>query len=87
MVLEPHDLHHEFPEHGEAIHDLKLSKCALRAAFRRVPWVNKARSASRNACRTGDRRRNSRSLRQRRLKLKDELYAILRARRRPEKTR
>ena len=76
MVIDPHDLHHEFPEYQDAIHSLKLSNAHFAKLFGEYHAVNnevvKAEEGSTNP---GD--AELEALKKQRLKLKDDLYEIL----------
>ena len=78
MVLEPHDLHHEFPEYGEAIHALKLSNAHFARLFDEYHELNKhVQRVEMLAELTTD--AELEELKKQRLKLKDDLYAILKS--------
>lgn len=79
MVLEPHDLHSEFPEFRELIHDLKLSDAHFSRLFdlyhdtnRHVQRVELDVELATDA--------ELDVLKKQRLKLKDELHRMLQAR-------
>ncbi|MBX3686630.1 MAG: YdcH family protein [Rhodocyclaceae bacterium] len=78
MVLEPHDLHHEFPEHGEAIHGLKLSNAHFARLFDEYHEVNKHVQRVETLAELAT-DAELEELKKQRLKLKDELYAILKS--------
>jgi len=78
MAVEHHDLHHEFPEFKEAIHTLKTSNShfsrlfdAYHAATSEVEKLQDAGIPVDDA--------SFEALKKKRLKLKDELYSMLRA--------
>jgi uncharacterized protein YdcH (DUF465 family) len=77
MTLEKHDLHHEFPEFQDAIHELKVSDTHFAALFEQYHRIN--REVLR--IETGVENTSDAYLEQRkkeRLHLKDELYQRLR---------
>lgn len=78
MFSEPHDLHHEFPEYGDAIHALKASDGHFLRLFDEYHHVNRQvlRVEKQAEIATGE---ALEELKKRRLQLKDELYRILRA--------
>lgn len=78
MTIEKHDLHHEFPEFQEAIHELKVSDTHFAALFEQYHKTN--REVQR--IETGVENTSDAYLEQRkkeRLHLKDELYQRLRS--------
>jgi uncharacterized protein YdcH (DUF465 family) len=78
MELQQHDLHHEFPEHAEAIHRLKTSNHHFAKLFDAYHKVNKdIRRIEENEEPVTDAAMEV--LKKERLKLKDELGAMLRA--------
>ena len=77
MTLEKHDLHHEFPEFQDAIHELKMNDTHFAALFEQYHRTN--REVLR--IETGVENTSDAYLEQRkkeRLHLKDELYQRLR---------
>lgn len=76
MVLEPHDLHHEFPDHGEAIHKLKVSNAHFARLFDEYHEVNRhvQRVEGQAELATDV---ELEALKKQRLKLKDDLYSML----------
>jgi uncharacterized protein YdcH (DUF465 family) len=78
MLLQPHDLHHEFPEYHDAIHELKVSNQHFAKLFDEYHRVNKdiQRIEENDEPVTDFALEDMKKLR---LKLKDELYVILRA--------
>ncbi len=78
MELQQHDLHHEFPEQGEAIHQLKTSNHHFARLFDEYHRVNKdIRRIEENDEPVTDLALGD--LKKQRLRLKDELNAMLRA--------
>lgn len=77
MNVEHHDLHHEFPEFKEAIHTLKISNNRFARLFDEyhvaTSEVEKLEGAGVPVADAA-----FEALKKTRLKLKDELYAILR---------
>ncbi len=76
MKMEKHDLHHEFPQFDEKIHELKLSNAHFRKLFEEYHEVNKAA----HRFETGAENVSDEVLndyRMKRVHLKDQLYAIL----------
>lgn len=77
MPIESHDLHHEFPEYQELIHRLKETDNHFRSLFNDYHAVDKEvhrfEAAGSN---TSD--EYAEECKKKRLKLKDELSAILR---------
>ncbi len=78
MLDEKHDLLHEFPEHRERIHDLKLSDNHFARLFKEYHEVNddvhRIESGAEN---TSD--EYLENLKKQRLSLKDQLYEMLKA--------
>ena len=76
--MEKHDLHHEFPEMEQKIHDLKTSDNHFRKLFDEYHDINKQiQGIETGAEAVSDEFLNQ--LRISRVRLKDELYAILSA--------
>ncbi|GHC63227.1 YdcH family protein [Roseibacillus persicicus] len=76
--MQKHDLLHEFPEHRERIHELKISDNHFRRLFDSYHEVNdEVHRIETGVENTDDPVLNQ--LRLDRLKLKDELYAIIAA--------
>ena len=74
--MEKHDLKHEFPEHQEKIHDLKINDNHFRKLFDEYHDVNdQIHAIETEAFHTTDEVLNQ--LRIKRVQLKDELYAII----------
>ena len=74
--MEKHDLKHEFPEHEEKIHELKLSNNHFKKLFDEYHNVNnEIHSIETGAVPTTDEVLNQ--LRIKRLQLKDALYSII----------
>lgn len=78
MELQQHDLHHEFPEHKDVIHALKTSNNHFSKLFDEYHAVNRhVRRIEENNEPITDSEFDS--LKRERLRLKDELYAMIRA--------
>ena len=76
MLGEKHDLHHEFPEHHDRIHDLKVNNSHFARLFDLYHHIDQeVRSIETNGGATTDEHLEDRKLA--RLKLKDELYAMM----------
>ncbi|MCP5142465.1 MAG: DUF465 domain-containing protein [Chromatiales bacterium] len=76
MFGEKHDLHHEFPEHHDRIHELKTGNAHFARLFDDYHQVNQeVRSIEANGTDTSDEYLEERKLA--RLRLKDELYSML----------
>ena len=73
--MEKHDLHHEFPNHEERIHELKLNDKHFRKLFDEYHDVNKDIHRLEASESYTDEELNR--LRKKRVKLKDELFAII----------
>lgn len=74
--MEKHDLHHEFPQFDQKIHDLKVSDPHFKKSFDEYHVANKAiHSIETGAHTVTDDTLNE--LRMKRVHLKDELYAML----------
>lgn len=74
--MEKHDLHHEFPEYDQQIHDLKVSDNHFRRLFDEYHEINnEVHRIETGAEATSDETLNQ--LRLKRVHLKDELYSIL----------
>lgn len=74
--MEKHDLHHEFPEFDQQIHDLKTTDNHFRKLFDEYHEVNnEIQRIESGAEATSDETLNT--LRMQRVHLKDELYAML----------
>jgi len=77
MELQQHDLHHEFPEFKDAIHQLKTSNHHFAKLFDEYHVVNKQiRRIEENDEAITDEALEL--LKRERLRLKDELYSLLR---------
>lgn len=73
-----HDLVHEFPEHKEKIHELKISNAHFRKLFDEYHDVDHhVHAAEVDAEPTNDEHLNE--MRKKRVQLKDELYSLLEA--------
>ncbi|MGB0713937.1 MAG: YdcH family protein [Gammaproteobacteria bacterium] len=78
MLGEKHDLHHEFPEHHARIHDLKTGNPRFARLFAEYHEVDQeVRGIECHGGDTSDEYLEERKMA--RLKLKDELYAMLTA--------
>jgi uncharacterized protein YdcH (DUF465 family) len=76
--MEKHDLLHEFPEHKELIHDLKVSNNHFRRLFDEYHEVDhEIHRIEAGAENTDD--STLKELRKKRLLLKDELFVIINA--------
>ncbi|EAR60931.1 YdcH family protein [Neptuniibacter caesariensis] len=78
MINEHHDLIHEFPEHRERIHELKMEDARFARLFDEYHKVTKSvekMEAEVEAVST----QVEEEAKYKRLKLKDELYAMLQA--------
>lgn len=76
MYGEPHDLHHEFPELGDKIHELKMSNAHFSKLFEEYDTIVKELHRIEEQIETpaDD---YVESLKKKRLKLKDDLYEML----------
>lgn len=78
MVPEHHDLHHEFPEFKDAIHQLKVSNNHFARLFDEYHVATSdVEKLEGQGIPVGDQTFDA--LKKKRLKLKDELYTILQA--------
>ncbi|MCF8174323.1 MAG: DUF465 domain-containing protein [Burkholderiaceae bacterium] len=76
MNVEHHDLHHEFPEHAEAIHALKVGNNHFSKLFSEYHTLTSQIEAfEANDSPVAD--ATLEEMKKQRLKLKDELYAML----------
>lgn len=76
MVLEPHDLHAEFPEYDDRIHDLKVSNAHFARLFDEYHEVNRhVQRVEQEVEHMND--FDLEELKKMRLKLKDDLYHML----------
>ena len=76
MNVEHHDLHHEFPEHAEAIHALKVGNNHFSKLFAEYHTLTSQIEAIEvNDSPVADAALEE--MKKQRLKLKDELYAML----------
>ncbi|HEY6897859.1 MAG TPA: DUF465 domain-containing protein [Rhodocyclaceae bacterium] len=76
MSIEHHDLHHEFPEHKEAIHALKTSNNHFAKLFDEYHVAtSEVEALEGRGIPLGD--HEFETLKKKRLKLKDELYNML----------
>ncbi|MCB1451873.1 MAG: YdcH family protein [Nitratireductor sp.] len=72
----PHELHEEFPEYTDKIHDLKVSNAHFAKLFDAYHEINRAvHRAETNIEPTDD--LHMEQMRKERLKLKDELFGML----------
>lgn len=77
MMIENHSLLKEFPEHKEAIHQLKLNNHHFARLFDEYHTVDKAiHRIEEGVENTGD--AHLENLKKKRLQLKDELYGMIR---------
>lgn len=73
--MENHDLHHEFPQHEQKIHSMKISDTHFRKVFDEYHHVNKdIHRVETSGVYTDD---EIKVLKSRRLHLKDELLSML----------
>ncbi|MDP2136145.1 MAG: YdcH family protein [Sulfuritalea sp.] len=80
MNVDHHDLHHEFPEHAEAIHALKMGNQHFGRLFGEYNALTaKIEDLENNGSPVAD--LELEEMKKLRLKLKDELYAMLQAHR------
>lgn len=78
MADTPHELHEEFPELSDRIHELKVSDNHFLKLFDEYHEVNRAvHSAETDVTPTGD--AGLTDMRRQRMNLKDELYSMLTA--------
>ncbi|MGL1832810.1 YdcH family protein [Rhodocyclaceae bacterium SMB388] len=78
MVLDPHDLHSEFPEYDDRIHDLKVSNAHFARLFDEYHEVNRqVQRVEQEVEHMSD--FDLEGLKKVRLKLKDDLYQMLSA--------
>ena len=76
MNVDHHDLHHEFPEHAAAIHDLKASSKHFARLFDEYhALTSRVESLEDNGSPVAGAALED--MKKRRLKLKDELYAMI----------
>ena len=72
----PHELHEEFPEYTDKIHDLKVSNAHFSKLFDAYHEINRAvHRAETNIEPTDD--LHMEQMRKERLKLKDQIFAML----------
>lgn len=76
MSVDHHDLVHDFPEHRERIHELKVSNAHFRKLFDEYHELTTAVENMENEV-TPVSTRTEEAAKVRRLHLKDELYAML----------
>lgn len=76
MFAEPHDLHHEFPELGDKIRELKMGNTRFSKLFDEYDDVVKELHRIEMAIETPE-DNYVEMLKKRRLMLKDELYGML----------
>lgn len=78
MEIEKHDLHHEFPELNDQIHDLKMNNRHFAKLFEEYHKLDHSvRGLEQNNQPTSD--QHIEEMKLKRLTLKDELYAMLTA--------
>lgn len=76
MELEKHDLHHEFPEHYERIHKLKIENAHFAKMFDQYHDLNReVRRIEEGVENTSD--EYLEDLKKKRLLLKDQLYEMI----------
>lgn len=76
MKPEKHDLHHEFPEHHERIHKLKIDNAHFAKMFEQYHDVNReVRRIEEGVENTSD--EYLEDLKKKRLLLKDQLYEMI----------
>ncbi len=76
MIPEKHDLHHEFPEHHDRIHELKVSDAHFSRMFEEYHDVNREiRRIEEGVENTSD--EYLEDLKKKRLLLKDRLYKMI----------
>ena len=73
--MEKHDLHHEFPQHAERIHDLKIGNAHFRKLFDEYHHVDKDIHRLEASEVYTDEELNR--LRKRRLHLKEDLFEMI----------
>lgn len=78
MSVEHHDLHHEFPELGERIHELKVSNAHFRRLFDEYHDLTREIEKMEDEV-TPVATHVEEEAKKRRLHLKDELYTMLTA--------
>lgn len=78
MNVDHHDLHHEFPEHAAAIHNLKVSSKHFARLFDEYHALTSEVEALEDRD-TPVADAEIEDMKKRRVKLKDELYAMLQA--------
>lgn len=77
MTIEHHDLHHEFPEFKDSIHDLKIGNHHFARLFDEYHVAtSEVERLEGQGVPVGD--ASFEDLKKKRLKLKDELYGMLR---------
>lgn len=75
--MEKHDLHHEFPQFEEKIHDLKMNDNHFKKLFNEYEDLNHKIHGVESTGVFSDDELNT--MRSRRLHLKDELYEMLKS--------
>ncbi len=78
MTIEHHDLVHEFPEHRERIHDLKMNNAHFARLFDEYHQVTKDVERMESEIEAVSTQTEEQA-KFKRLKLKDELFAMLQA--------
>ncbi|MCP5275627.1 MAG: DUF465 domain-containing protein [Burkholderiales bacterium] len=77
MIPEKHDLHHEFPEYHDRIHELKINNAHFAKMFEQYHDVNReVRRIEEGVESTSD--QYLEDLKKKRLLLKDQLYEMIR---------
>jgi hypothetical protein len=79
MSHTPHDLHEEFPEHAAKLHELKLGNAHFIKLAERYDEINRAIHRAETNLEPVD-GLTEEKMRKLRLKLKDEIHALLTAR-------
>ena len=77
MFAEPHDLHHEFPEFHDQIHDLKMSNGHFKRLFKEYEEINNTIKRVEQEIETPS-DEVVEEMKKERLHLKDQLYVMLR---------
>jgi uncharacterized protein YdcH (DUF465 family) len=76
MQIDHHDLAHEFPEHKDRIHTLKMENKHFANMFEKYHTLNnEIEQAEKNDLPISD--EHAETLKKQRLELKDQLYAML----------